>query len=50
MSEAVSDNQAQSPPPLKRPGDAEEVIKGPLPPAADVALEDINPVSPRLFS
>lgn len=49
MSEAVA-TDAQQAAPLKRPGDAEEVIKGPIPSASDVALEDINPVSPRLFS
>ncbi|MEX0943637.1 MAG: cytochrome P450 [Pseudomonadales bacterium] len=48
MSEAVSDTP--SAPPLKRPGDAEEVISGPIPPASEVALESINPVSARLFS
>jgi cytochrome P450 len=46
MSEAVS----ETPPPLKRPGDSEEVIKGPIPDPYEMALEDINPVSARLFS
>lgn len=50
MSEAVSENTQDSPPPLKRPGDSEEVIKGPIPSAYDMPLEDINPVSARLFS
>ncbi|XOV86764.1 MAG: cytochrome P450 [Pseudomonadota bacterium] len=50
MSEAISSNPAEAPAPLKRPGDSEEVIKGPIPPASEVALEDINPVSARLFS
>ena len=35
---------------FKRPGDSENVIKGDIPNPYDLALEDINPVSPRLFS
>ena len=49
MSEAVSDT-TQAAEPIKRPGDSEEVIKGPIPLASDMPLEDINPVSARLFS
>ncbi len=50
MSEAISNNQTEAPAPLKRPGDSEEVIKGPIPAASEVALEDINPISARMFS
>jgi len=50
MSEAVSDNTPASEEPLRRPGDAEELIKGPIPSAYDVPLAEINPVSARLFS
>ena len=35
---------------FKRPGDSENVINGEIPDPYDLALEDINPVSPRLFS
>ena len=49
MSEAVA-TDAQKPAPVKRPGDSEEVIKGPIPSAYDLPLEEINPVSARLFS
>ena len=34
----------------RMPGAAGASMKGPLPAAADVALEDILPVNPRLFS
>lgn len=47
MSEAEN---TQSAPPLKRPGDAEELIQGPIPDPWEMPLEAINPVSPRLFS
>ena len=35
---------------FKRPGASENVINGDVPNPYDLALEDINPVSPRLFS
>lgn len=35
---------------FKRPGDSENVIKGEVPDPWDLPIEDINPVSPRLFS
>jgi len=47
MSEAL---EANTPPEFKRPGDSEVDTSGPLPSAYDLAIEDINPVNPRLFS
>ena len=35
---------------FKRPGASENVINGDVPNPYDLALKDINPVSPRLFS
>ena len=52
MSEAVvnPENEAESIAEFTRPGDGENVIQGEIPDAASMALEDINPVSARLFS
>ncbi|MBD3649342.1 MAG: cytochrome P450, partial [Pseudomonadales bacterium] len=36
--------------PLKRPGDSEELIQGPIPDPYEIPLEDIMPVNARLFS
>ena len=47
MSEAEATEPAED---FKRPGDSENVINGEIPDPYDLALEDINPVSPRLFS
>jgi cytochrome P450 len=46
----MSEAQNTTPEDFKRPGDAEDVSTGPIPSPYDIALEDINPVSPRLFS
>lgn len=46
----MSEAQNTTPVDFKRPGDAEDVSTGPIPSPYDIALEDINPVSPRLFS
>lgn len=45
-------SEAENLPPadFKRPGDSENVIVGDIPNPYDLPLEDINPVSPRLFS
>lgn len=48
MSEAVQDTQEAKP--LKRPGDSEEVISGPIPSPYDLPIDEINPVSARIFS
>lgn len=51
MSEATATSEiAAAPADFKRPGDSEMIYTGPIPPASDVAIEDINPVNPRLFS
>lgn len=47
MSEAES---VDLPADFKRPGDSENVIQGDIPDPYSIAIEDINPVSPRLFS
>ncbi|NCF78191.1 MAG: cytochrome P450 [Proteobacteria bacterium] len=47
MSEAVDTTPA---PEFIRPGSEQDQHKGPIPAAADVALEDINPVWNRLFA
>lgn len=45
-------SEAQDLPPadFQRPGDSEAKLVGPIPDPYDLPLEDINPVSPRLFS
>ena len=35
---------------FRRPGDSESTLTGDIPDPYELALEDINPVSPRLFS
>ncbi len=35
---------------FQRPGDAENITEGPIPDAYDLAIEDVNPINPRLFS
>ena len=47
MSEAEDTQSIED---FKRPGDSENVINGDIPNPYDLTLEDINPVSPRLFS
>jgi cytochrome P450 len=47
VSEAVSDNNEQ---PRTMPGSEAIGPEGEIPAAAEVALEDINPIMPRLFS
>ena len=50
MSETVSGNAGQEPPHNKPPGFEEAQKTGPIPSAYDVALDEINPIAPRLFS
>jgi cytochrome P450 len=50
MSETVSGNAGQEPPHNKPPGFEEAQQTGPIPSAYDVALDEINPIAPRLFS
>ena len=50
MSETVSANAGQEPPHNKPPGFEEAQQTGPIPSAYDVALDEINPIAPRLFS
>jgi len=47
MSEAEATQPTED---FKRPGDSENVIKGDIPSPYDMPLEEINPVSARLFS
>ncbi len=47
MSEAQTTDLPED---FKRPGDSEEVITGPIPDVNDLSIEEINPVSARLFS
>ena len=46
----MSEAEATVPPEFKRPGDSENTIQGDIPNPYELAIEDINPVSPRLFS
>src|SRR6056300_1687044 len=52
MSEAVVNTDQDSQPiaEFKRPGDGENIIEGDIPDAQTLPLEEINPVSARLFS
>ncbi len=50
MSETVSGNAGLEPPRNKPPGFEEAQKTGPVPSAYDVALSEINPIAPRLFS
>ena len=45
----MSEAETLPPPDFKRPGDSENVINGEIPSAWELPIEDINPVSPRLF-
>ncbi|MCB1645841.1 MAG: cytochrome P450 [Pseudomonadales bacterium] len=50
MSEAVSENPQEELATFKRPGDGEDTGKGPVPDPADLSIEEINPINPRMFS
>jgi cytochrome P450 len=52
MSEAISvtNSSDEAISSFKRPGDSEELLQGEIPDPKDMAIEDINPVSARLFS
>ena len=52
MSEAISENNIndREVAAFKRPGDSEELLQGEIPDPRQMLIEDINPVSARLFS
>lgn len=52
MSEAISENHIndREVASFKRPGDSEELLQGEIPDPRQMLIEDINPVSARLFS
>ncbi len=50
MSEAISNSEAQSPTPLRMPGDAEVPLDYQIKPASEMTLEELNPVNPHLFA